>query len=61
MSVLSRQRRLEELLLKLKGLAHVRALLETRGASPAELQVHNEEIVRVRTELARLVVVQSQR
>ena len=31
------QRRIDDLLLQLKGLVHVRALLETRGVAPAEL------------------------
>jgi hypothetical protein len=48
------QRELEDLVLQLKGLVHVRALLETRGASAAELDAHSKEIDRVRGELARL-------
>ena len=48
------QRELEDLVLQLKGLVHVRALLETRGASAAELDAHSREIERVRGELARL-------
>jgi hypothetical protein len=48
------QRELEDLVLQLKGLVHVRALLETRGASAADLEAHSEEIDRVRGELARL-------
>lgn len=48
------QRELEDLVLQLKGLVHVRALLETRGASAAELDAHSHEIDRVRGELARL-------
>ena len=31
------QSRIDDLLLQLKGLVHVRALLETRGVSPVEL------------------------
>ena len=54
MSTLIRQRRLDDVVLQLKGLVHVRALLETQGASPAELSAHSDEITRVRAELARL-------
>jgi hypothetical protein len=54
MSTAVRQPRLDHLVLQLKGLVHVRALLETRGASRAELSAHGEEIARVRAELARL-------
>ena len=55
MSVTDRslQRRIDDLVLQLKGLVHVRALLETQGASPAELTAHSDEIARVRDELAR--------
>jgi hypothetical protein len=49
-----RQRKLGDVVLQLKGLVHVRALLETQGASPAELTAHSDEIARVRAELARL-------
>jgi hypothetical protein len=52
-SVLVQQRRLDDIDLQLKGLVHVRALLETRGASSAELRSHDDEIARVRAELAR--------
>jgi hypothetical protein len=55
MSALVQQRRLDDLVLQLKGLVHVRALLETHDASAAELDAHSEEIVRVRAELARFV------
>jgi len=48
------QRDVDDLVLRLKGLVLVRALLETRGASAAELEAHSEEIERVRAELARL-------
>ena len=51
MSVLE-QRRVDDLVLQLKGLVHVRALLETRGASAAELDAHSDEIARIRAELA---------
>jgi hypothetical protein len=54
MSVLARQRRLDDLVLQLKGLVYVRALLETHGASTAEIATHSDEIDRVRTELAQL-------
>jgi hypothetical protein len=53
------QRRIDDLLLQLKGLVHVRALLETRGVSPAELAKHTEAISRVRDELAQLARVQA--
>jgi hypothetical protein len=46
------QRRVDDLVLQLKGLVHVRALLETRGASAAELDAHSDEIARIRAELA---------
>jgi hypothetical protein len=48
-------RRVNELVLHLKGLILVRALLESRGASRDELTAHSEEITRVRTELAQVV------
>jgi hypothetical protein len=54
MSTAVLQRELDDLVLQLKGLVHVRALLESRGASAAELAEHREEIDRVRGELARL-------
>jgi hypothetical protein len=53
MSTLLQQRRLDDLVLQLKGLVHVRALLETHGASVAEIGAHSDEIARVREELAR--------
>jgi hypothetical protein len=53
MSTLVQQRRLDDLVLQLKGLVHVRALLETHGASAAELTAHSDAITRVRAELAR--------
>jgi DNA-binding GntR family transcriptional regulator len=55
MSTLVQQRRLDDLVLQLKGLVHVRALLETHCASTAELDAHSDEIARVRAELARFV------
>ena len=48
------QRRIDDLLLQLKGLVHVRALLETRGVAPAELAKHSDAITRVRDELAKV-------
>ena len=54
MSTLTRNRRLDELDLQLKGLVHVRALLEMRGAPTAELSKYAREARRVRTELAQL-------
>ena len=54
MSAIVLQRDVDDLVLRLKGLVLVRALLETRGASAAELEAHSEEIERVRAELARL-------
>jgi len=53
----SLQREVDNLVLQLKGLVHVRALLESRGASAEELAEHSEEIARVRGELARLAPV----
>lgn len=53
MSALATGRHVDDLVLQLKGLVHVRALLETRGASPAELGAHEHEAARVRAELAR--------
>jgi hypothetical protein len=53
------QRKIDDLLLQLKGLVHVRALLETRGVSPVELAKHSDAIDRVRDELARLGRVQA--
>jgi hypothetical protein len=46
------ERQVDDLVLQLKGLVHVRALLETRGASAAELDAHSDEIARIRAELA---------
>jgi hypothetical protein len=51
----ARRRELDDLVLSLKGLVHVRALLEARGASDQELDAHTEEIARVRVRLAQLV------
>jgi hypothetical protein len=49
------QRDVDDLVLQLKGLVHVRALLEDHGASAAEIDAHSAEIDRVRERLARLV------
>ena len=46
--------RRDDLYLQLKGLVYVRALLETKGVSTAELDAHSDAIARVRTELAHL-------
>jgi hypothetical protein len=53
-SAVARGRRLDDLSLQLKGLVHVRALLESNGASPAAVNVHSEAIDRVRAELTKL-------
>jgi hypothetical protein len=47
--------RIDDLLLGIKGLVHVRALLEDRGASFREIREHTLEIERLRAELAELV------
>jgi hypothetical protein len=54
MSTVAAERELDELVLHLKGLVHVRALLEDRGASAAEIREHGAEIDRLRTRLAQL-------
>lgn len=53
------QRKVDDLALQLKGLVHVRALLETRGVSPDELAKHTDAIDRVRDELARVAQAQA--
>jgi hypothetical protein len=53
------QRKVDDLVLQLKGLVHVRALLETRGISPDELAKHTDAIDRVREELARVAQAQA--
>jgi hypothetical protein len=53
MSAVIQQRRLDDLVLQLNGLVYVRALLETHGASAAEVTAHSDEITRVRAELTR--------
>ena len=45
-------REIADAVLQLKGLVHVRAILEDRGASDAELAAHTAEIERVRQRLA---------
>jgi hypothetical protein len=55
------QRRIDDLLLQLKGLVHVRALLETRGVAAAEVAKHSDAIARVRDELAKASRAQAQR
>jgi hypothetical protein len=47
--------RIDDLLLRLRGLVLVRGLLEQRGASPEELDAHAREAERVRAKLALLV------
>ena len=49
------QREVDGLLLHLKGLVHVRALLEDRGVSRAEIDQHTAEIERLQARLAELV------
>ena len=60
MSVRALQRRLDDLVLELKGLVYVRALLETRGVSAAEIEAHSDRIDRVRDELARFAKVHAE-
>ena len=55
MIAVAAQMDIEDLVLQLKGLVHVRALLETRGASTDELDAHSDEIARIRAELAQRV------
>jgi len=54
MSGATLQRQLDDLELQLKGLVHVRALLETNGAPPDAVDLHSDAIERVRGELTRL-------
>ena len=49
------RRELDDLILHLKGLVLVRALLEERGASAAEVEAHTAEIERLRERLAEVV------
>ena len=53
MSTYATRREAHGLELHLKGLILVRALLEQRGASEAELHQHSHAIERVRAKLAR--------
>ena len=48
------EREVDDLLLHLKGLVHVRALLETHDASAAEIDEHTAEIDRLRSRLAQV-------
>jgi hypothetical protein len=48
-------RRIDDLLLQLRGLALVRDLLAQRGASRAEIAAHSLELGRVRARLAELI------
>ena len=48
------ERRRHDLSLQLTGLVHVRALLDLRGASAAEIEAHAAEIERLRTWLSEL-------
>jgi hypothetical protein len=45
----------EDLLMRIRGLVFVRAILEERGASAAELDEHQREIERLRRRLAHSV------
>ncbi len=54
MSTLAIEHELEDLVLHLKGVVHVRALLEDRGAPAAEIEAHSAEIERLRARLAQL-------
>jgi hypothetical protein len=47
-------RKLDDLVLHLKGLVLVRGLRERRGADESELQMYGAEIDRVRSQLARM-------
>ncbi len=48
-------RTIDDLLLRLRGLLLVGGLLEQRGASADEVEVHAREADRLRAELARLI------
>jgi hypothetical protein len=52
----ARERELEEAVLALRGLVDVRMLLESRGASTAEVRAHAGEIDRLRAQIVRLVM-----
>ena len=45
----------EELLLRIRGIVFVRAILEQRGATEAELDEHRLELEHLRRRLARVV------
>jgi hypothetical protein len=47
--------RIDDLLLRLRGLVLVGEVLEARGASSAEVEEHAREADRVRAELAHLI------
>jgi hypothetical protein len=47
--------RIDDLLLRLRGLVLVGEVLEARGASAAEVEEHAREADRVRAKLARLI------
>lgn len=51
----SRDREIDDLLVRLAGLVRVRSLLNERGATEAELEEHSAEIGRLRWRLARTV------
>ncbi len=46
------ERKRDELRLLLTGLVHVRALLDLRGASTAEIEAHDVAIERLRAQLS---------
>jgi hypothetical protein len=48
------ERKREDLRLQLTGLIHVRALLDLRGASAAEIEAHAVAIERLRVQLDEL-------
>ena len=45
-------REVDDLLLQARGLVLVRGLLADRGATPAEIDAHTDELARVRRRLA---------
>jgi hypothetical protein len=49
-------REIDDLLLHIRGLVLVRDILKQRGASPAELQAHTEELERLKDQLAQVAV-----
>jgi hypothetical protein len=48
------ERKRADLRLRVTGLVHVRALLDLRGASTAEIEAHAAEIERLRARLTEL-------